>query len=356
MRTQTDAVLEIIRQGRREALELSGRDHTWQQMRSFLADAGSQVEIFLKETVYSRISTRKWTFERLIDELTLQGLDSQTVCDLHALRLAYNKVKHDQNNWLRDGGVYKLLQATETSLSAIAKQNLGMANAPSGHRYERTFWIAAWDHYIGGDSEMHILLPSEEWLPSSFDMIYIDMLSWHAVVEELKQVGQLDIGEGSVPDQVFRDWKAESDFLNAGSFTGDYRALLSVLAAHERVEEILPSLKRESATSSLRNALLLATVDVAAAGQNNLAEQDLAESIRTLAAHQYAVPRYSAISLDFTPKLARLVFDVKPHMRASIVGPVWVTPATFATLAENAIARMPDSTIVIAADGRLVVQ
>lgn len=72
------------------------------------------------------------------------------------------------------------------------------------------------------------------------------MEDWDDVKRELGQAGTVCFGQACLPANVFGFWKSDGDFLNAGTFEGDLRDMITVFAKHERVEDILPFLKREN--------------------------------------------------------------------------------------------------------------
>jgi hypothetical protein len=59
-------------------------------------------------------------------------------------------------------------------------------------------WFAAWDHIIGGDTEIRIFFPAppEIDMPYDFDGIYIDMNSWDdAKAENWRKSGSFASGQ-----------------------------------------------------------------------------------------------------------------------------------------------------------------
>jgi hypothetical protein len=352
MRTQIEVQAEKTEQLRREAIELSGRDHTSDEMAGLMRDAGSQIELFLKDAIYAGTRNRDSSYD-LIEGLRTQGIPAKVVDDLHAVRREYNEAKHDPAYPAPPNQVIERIGLASNSLAALQQHGIGNINAPSRETYRRTFWIGAWDHYIGGDTEIYVALPTTaEMRPRPFDMIYIDGVAWDNVVAQLQAVGDLRLGRGTIPDSAYDFWSNEGDFLEAGSYQGNYREMIAILAANERRhDDLLPFLKRENDEQAVRNALLLAVVDVA---EQYIPEdeQALAELISTTAAERYAIPRYAPQVKVWALILARLLLSVPEAARAGISGPLWVTPGSFAASREGRIAEMDG--ILVAADGRVL--
>jgi hypothetical protein len=104
------------------------------------------------------------------------------------------------------------------------------------------------DHYIGGDTEVGVFLPAPPSvdMPWSIETIYLKMEAWNDVKRELSQAGSVCFRQTCLATNVFDFWESEGDFLDAGAFEGDLRDMITVFARHERVEDILPFLKREN--------------------------------------------------------------------------------------------------------------
>jgi hypothetical protein len=218
-------------------------------------------------------------------------------------------------------------------------------------------WFAAWDHYIGGDTEISVFPPCTEDIdiPWGFETIYVKMENWEEIMTELSAVGRVCRGRDCVPVKYYEFWRHESDFREAGSFQGDLREMIAVFARHERVEDILPDLRRENDPDSMFAAALFATTDVAGSGvkgDGNL----FAEAIVTEAGLRYAAPSTSKYLKRFASSLGRFLTGLPPEIRQQISGPLWVSPPKFAELERDRLSDVEELKLMILRDWRLIVR
>jgi hypothetical protein len=356
MTTRGEGIVGAAGQAYAEAVALSGRDHTPQEFAGFLKDLGSDVEVFLKDAVYAGTQNNT-NFVALINGLPGLGLPHAVSAPLHALRQGYNAAKHNPNYAPAVNDVIGILDGAKGALTTIRDSGVGQVTAPVVRSYRRVFWFAAWDHYIGGDTEIHLMLPITEgdWAPG-LDIIYIDMKSWDVVRETLLAAGSLYLGKGTVPDKHYDSWAAEGDFLAGGRYEGNYRDLLRLLAAHERVEDLIPFLKRENDAAAMHAAAVMAAVDVVTTGQIIEEQEALTELIAVLAANTYAAPRNSPYIKHLAPRLAKMLLAIGPPVRAAMSGPHWVTAATFDKEAAAASLCPDHPKIAVTDDGRFLVR
>jgi hypothetical protein len=245
MRTHASDILQIAKSANRDAIEYAGRDHSPQDFKNLLIRLGSAVEVFLKDHVYTGLKNRA-NFADLIDGLEALGLAAQNRTQLHELRGNYNNAKHEPTYSAEIQSVLATLRASECALGELTKLPIGSMHLASSEPMRRLLWFAGWDHLIGGDTEISIFLPCppEIDMPYGFETIYTDISSWDQIKTDLANVGKLNIGPEHLPPNVYQFWSGEEDFLAAGSFEGDLRAMISVLARYERVEDLIPDLSR----------------------------------------------------------------------------------------------------------------
>jgi hypothetical protein len=219
-------------------------------------------------------------------------------------------------------------------LESIARLNLGDSNNSSSRSRRRLLWFAAWDHYIGGDTEFSIFLPcsAEIDIPPGFETIYLRMEDWDEIKAELSSVGSFCLGQACVPSKYYGFWREQGDFRDAGSFEGDLRDMIAVLARHERIEDILPELTREREPYSMLAAALFATTDIAQQGPLPEDAAAVVEAILAAAESNYAAPRSSGLLQGYSAALAALVCTCEKGLQAQISGPLWVGNVRYAEL------------------------
>ena len=132
--------------------------------------------------------------------------------------------------------------------------------------------------------------------------------------------------------------------------------MITVFARHERVEDILPFLKRENDEHSMLAAALFAATDIVRGGPLPQAPSDLIESIATIAANHYAAPTTSRLLRTFAHLIADLIGQCDSTVVAHLTGPIWVSAARYVELTPEAVAHLETPPIMILRDGQLVVK
>ena len=262
MRTYASDILEIATIANREAIECAGRDHSPQEFKDLLIRLGSAVEVFLKDYAYTGLKNRA-KFADLID-----GLDHRVwfrTTERSFMSCAITTTRPNMNPLLAEiQSVLAILRGSECALEKLITLPIGSMHLASSKPIRRLLWFAAWDHFIGGDTEISIFLPCspEIDMPYGFETIYTGISSWDQIKTDLANVGELDIGPEHLPSNVYRFWSGEGDFLAAGTAEGGLRAMISVLARYERVEDLTPDAKRENAPYSMLAAALSVVTDL----------------------------------------------------------------------------------------------
>lgn len=152
------------------------------------------------------------------------------------------------------------------------------------------FWVAACDHYIGGDTEVHVYLPAIPRVgpvPPSLDLVYVDMSSWDDVKKTLSVVGELGSSEEHFPKRMLEILSQEEGFLEAFVFEGDYRSLFTALTQNERRLDLIPGLRRQDSLAAMLQAFPLAAIDIA--GTADTDQEGMSHEIEAQAVQVYAV-------------------------------------------------------------------
>jgi len=349
MATYGEKLLAELEDAKATLLKLTHVDYEPTQIRDVLSTVGAKFEIFLKSVALPGRNPRN-TFEWFIDELENAPIDQPFRDKLHALRRKYNDAKHNPAIVIPLLDAIQIVEDARTAIDEITKKGVGSVAAVVSPHMQRVFWIAVWDHYIGGDSEVHVILPgeSEHWLgPPTFDIIYVSMSGWDLVAASLPLVGTFKSGKGLIPDAQYGAFKSDSDFLGAWVFEGDYRSLITTLAQHELRQELIPGLNRHENSGSMILAFLLASVDVVG---GVAVPKDLASEIIKQVTSVYAVPLDFRHSQYLADNLSEM-FQKIPHAEwARISGPVWMRESGYGHFAPTSRAKHPKYDIVIDQD------
>lgn len=298
------------------------------QVRDVLSGLGAKIEIFFKSVVLPGKNPKN-TFEWFIDELASVGVDQPLRDKLHALRKKYNAAKHDPATVIDLLEAIGIIEVATKAIEQIVIKGIGFVGAVVSPHLKRVFWVAVWDHYIHGDSEVHIILPgeSEHWLgPPTFDIIYIYLAAWDNIKANLALVGLFRNGKGIIPDSQYTAFNSDSDFHGAWVFEGDYRSLITTLAQHEVRQDLIPGLNRHDTNESMILAYLMASVDVVASGGG---PKGLASAIQQQAMVVYAVPPAYHHSQSLADGMAEMILQVDPKEWSRISGPSWIREAKY---------------------------
>ncbi|MEZ4862830.1 MAG: hypothetical protein R3C14_16050 [Caldilineaceae bacterium] len=316
------------------------------QLRDVLSALGAKTEIFLKSAVLPRRNPKN-TFEWFIEDLANEGIDQPSRDKLHALRKKYNKAKHHPATIIDLLEVLGIIKEATEAIKQIVLKRIGSTGAIVNPHLNRVFWLAVWDHYIHGDSEVHIILPneSEHWLGApTFDIIYINLAVWDNVKADLALIGLFNDGRGIIPDSQYDAFNSDSDFLDAWVFEGDYRSLITTLAQYELRQDLILGLNRHETSGSMILAYLLASVDVVGSGG---IPKDLAAAIQQQATAVYAVPPDYLHAQYFAEGMAEMFLQIDLKEWSRISGPSWVRDAKYNEFASANRAKHPKYQIMI---------
>lgn len=327
MQTHLQKIMSMIQDLEREAIHLSGQDHLPEDLFALVKNAGAALELFLKSHIHVGQS---WKLHRLIDQLDSLGVSAADIEMLHNLRNNYNSPKHDPSYGAHIDEIIKILKDTSHVLQGWIGSRYGNAEQFYRPIYKRRMWLAGWDHYVHGDGEVHIMIPvgqdDVDFVPS-LDVIYLKGLAWPSVLDKLGPA--VSLADGIIPQRFLDMWSQEGDFADARVYYGDYRELIRTLASEELRLDLIPFLKRENDSSSMRNAVAIAAVDAAAGYEISTSESDFKEKIIDTASSEYACPSSSKFVRQFAEKFAKAIFNVPEEQRRSVTGPRFVNSINF---------------------------
>jgi hypothetical protein len=233
---------------------------------------------------------------------------------------------------------------------------VGQLNTQVRTRFHQIFWVAAWDHFVGGDSEVHMIAPARGAHPPTLDLIYVHIHLWDQIKAILATVGTVRPGEELIPGDVFASFGEDSDFHQAIVFQGSFRDLIAVLASHERREDLIPSLLRENDQRAIMQALVLATLDSAPASVSAAGVEEIAGAISQRAVEAYAVPaNYRTLKAE-SMEFAQIVLALPSIRRAELNGPVWMVQGDFDSQRPLALASHARLPVIVNSEATLLIQ
>lgn len=338
MATYLEHLLQKFETAINKAQELTRMDYTVDDVKNTVIGCGSDLEIFLKLAAFPA-KNQHHTFEQFIDELNTVGVSQSDIDVLHELRKAYNASKH---NPVYDPKLLKaedLIRRVRNSLAKLTTFSFGRIAEQALIRHRRVLWVFAWDHYIGGDTEVSIMIPSmDDELPPSLDIIYINMADWETIKSELATIGSIAFGKELFPEPIYEFFSNDDDFLTGGIFEGEYKNLLKTLAKYELRQDLLPGLNRHDAPFSMLQALILATVEMAPTFDIEPSIEFLQTVITDSCVNSYAVPADYHLLPKFAHSLAAMLMQLDFSLWKAINGPTWIGEAPFSIATKDALA------------------
>jgi gas vesicle protein len=161
MRTKIQAIKQKHEDSIKDLQKILGLSHSQDDFSGFVKGIGGEVEKFLKEGVYNNTLNNR-NFYQLINELSNHRITQASIDFFHDLRNLYNSLKHDPNFTTYILNCINVLKNSLKSLNEIELQNIGNIHGIYSQQKSRIVWIAGWDDYIGGMTEMGIFLPDYE--------------------------------------------------------------------------------------------------------------------------------------------------------------------------------------------------
>src|SRR5690606_33970453 len=134
-------------------------------------------------------------------------------------------------------------------------------------KLKSTYWGFAWDHYIGGDTEISIFIPSHD--PTrplavpSIDTIYIKMDKWDEFKKDIQKFGNFTTDQNAIVNTDLYEFMAyQSDFLSSFAFEGQFKDLIKSLSKYElRHQDLIPGLNRADNTFVVEQSTVLAMLE-----------------------------------------------------------------------------------------------
>jgi hypothetical protein len=352
MPTYSQQYQDSLAQWKRRADDFATYGFALSAARDLGTEVGTQTEVLLKTAVLPHISPRAH-FNDCIVALDLSSADSDA---LHELRQLYNSAKHDPQWTPSLLQLQHLLPRVSEVIRHLSLNNVGQLNTDVYTRFHQVFWVAVWDHFAGGDSEVHIIAPARGAHPPTLDLIYVHIHLWDQIKTSLATVGTVRRGEELIPEDVFASFGEDSDFHQAIVFEGSFRDLIAVLASHERREELIPSLLRENDQRAIMQALVLATLDSAPASVGAAAIEEVAGAISQRAVEAYAVPaNYRSLHAE-SAEFAEMLLAVPSMKRANLSGPIWVVRGDFDSQRPLALASHARLPVIVNSEVTLLIQ
>ena len=352
MSTYSQQFQDSLTEWKKRADDLATYGFSLSAARDLSTEVGSQTEVLLKTAILPHISPRA-SFNDCIVALGLSSVDSDA---LNELRQIYNAAKHDPQWTPSLLQLQNLLQRLGEVIRRLSLTNVGQLNTDVRTRFHQIFWVAVWDHFTGGDSEVHIIAPARGAHPPTLDLIYVHIHLWDQIKSSLATVGTVRRGEELIPADVFASFGEDSDFHQAIVFEGSFRDLIAVLASHERREDLIPSLLRENDQRAIMQAFVLAALDSAPASVSAAAIEEIAGAISQRAVEAYAVPaNYRSLQAE-SAEFAEMVLAVPSMRRAKLNGPVWMVRRDFDRQRPLALASHARLPVMVNSECTLVIQ
>ncbi len=326
MRTRIQSIIQKHNDSIKDLQRIMGISHTQDEFSGFIKGLGGEVEKFLKESVYHNTRNHD-NFMALIDNLTQYQVNTTSIQFLHDLRLLYNKLKHEPLFSTTILICIETLQKSLIVMQEIELINMGAINDPYSQTESRIVWLAGWDDYIGGMTEISIFLPDYELdFPIAIEHFNIDWKGWELIKDNFTLSGELMMGQEYVSEIAYKRWEGESDFLGAGRFTGDIQDLIKFISAHidiQKEEELLECLKRKNNSASVKAAIVFSLLDSFSDNTwNNF--DDLIDEIKIRSSYDYGILIDSKTIDKYISYLNREIESTERTIFSSITGIKWL--------------------------------
>jgi hypothetical protein len=300
-------------------------------IKNLLSKIASTTELFLKRDVIPTKSNRD-NFYSFVEELKAYSISQAKVDFVHNIRLAYNDAKHDPNSVISALQVKKLLEDLTSTIDDILTAGIGRVNSSVRAATTRVFWICAWDHYVGGETEVTVFLPSEYdgFLGAhSVDHVSIHGLNWDDFIADLPNFGSVCPHEGLIPNGQVNFWLSEGDCLTPFVFEGEYNSLIICLSKYLKDVNLVPGLAREDDPVNLLQTAVMAVSDAYANDPSADKEAQCASAL-SMANKQYALlPKFNNRIKHYISRIVDVVDKVPLHVKSALSGPIWITKESY---------------------------
>ncbi|MGO8918669.1 MAG: hypothetical protein ACLQJR_22435 [Stellaceae bacterium] len=323
--TRGDEFIQAVGEALAALRRLSHGAYARQDVARILDPLGSRLETFLRTTVLPT-SSRRDRLNELIAALTPAGLPAPQTDALDCLRLLYNRSKHDPSDGLPLGEAIDVVQRAAAAVSDLAALGLGTVQVPAEREINYHLYVAFWDHYAGGETEVAVSLPGDHWTHVALvDTLNMGGRSWDRLKPLLTTHPQFRLGKENFAPEVWKSFENEGDFINAGVWDGDYGQLIRLLAPFDDrgiAADLIPGLARAYNSTSVATSLIVAAVDVVGAATAPLTPDELAEAMKDRADREYAMPRNGRGVQAASAQIAALIHTVPFARWRHLVGPV----------------------------------
>lgn len=300
-------------------------------IKDLLSRIASATELFLKRDVFPLKNNRD-NFYSFIEELKMHSISQTKVDFIHNIRLAYNDAKHDPNSVISVLQFKVLIENLKLAVGDIVVAAIGRVSSSVRAATTRVFWVCAWDHYAGGETEVTVFLPNDYdgFLGAhSVDHVSIHGLKWDDFKADIPNFGAVHPHEGLIPDGQVKFWLSEGDCLTPFVFEGEYSSLIICLSKYLKDVDLIPGLAREDDPVNLLQTAVMAVSD-AYANDPGAPKNLQCVSALTLANNQYAVlPKFNDRIEHFISKVVDVIDQAPLQARSALTGPIWVTKEAY---------------------------
>ena len=288
MRTKGEAIIGKVNDSILNIVNLLSISYTEEDYSEIVKSLGGEIEKFIKSTV---LNLPNKNFNELIEELINHSISQDSIDSLHDFRQCYNKYKHEPNYSKDIFQIKSILEKLKDSLVEINGKALGNVNNPYFKKSNRVVWFAGWDDYIGGMTECGLFIPDYNIdMPLGIEHFNIDWKAWDKIVKQFSDSGDLFMGKEYVSDKAYEFWKAQSDFLNAGTFKGDVSEFVKELSKNiaRNENDLIPFLKRDHDSYSVFSSIVFSIFD--SLRENNWSnKEDLKDEILLRMTYDYGI-------------------------------------------------------------------
>ncbi|MCV0438345.1 MAG: hypothetical protein K5880_06920 [Hydrogenophaga sp.] len=339
-----------------QAQKIADRSHRQGDLNRCFVVVGASLETFLARHLVVPDAGGK--LKNLIDAAGQYGLGADAVAVLHDFRQNwYNAAKHKAQFAPSTYDALTLLKRVLSAIDEFSGSSIPDIHTKLASGARRLFWIGFWDHYIGGDTEVQIALPSYSGAFSrNVDTIYIGMSAWDNVKVALPAVGIVHDGKIAMPSEIYQNWSEEDGFLCALVFEGDYQALIKMLAKHERQEKLIPDLLRENQTRSMVAACMFAAVVACQSGRCRGDAASVRSAIRQTAQDEFAAPQHSKVAAIILDSITELICSQPRETRGLLSGPEWINDQEYQDELSAGAVHDKARHIAITDDHRLIIR
>jgi hypothetical protein len=334
-----------------EVAQLSQIIYNPSDVNSIIAGIGTKAELFFKAVLFPNESPWR-PFKYFINCLE-KILDPEDLEVLHSFRRNYNLARHNPRFKTSLIDVHLQIQSVSLVMQKIFNHDVGLSNAPIQVSTKRVYWVTAWEHFVGIDTEIHIIVPakSENLMgPPELDVIHIEAEHWDTAKFSMASVGKLDDWRGHIPEEYVSTWRTLGDFIEAVAFEGEYRELLTSLVQYGKEPDFLFGANRSDSSKSVLVACLVALVDVySASGVSGSIVDEITQKVTST----YAVPSSAPSLQEIAEELAVMV-DISWGQPQAIVGPLWASEEEFRQLKRHSISASEKLSVLIDENRRLI--